>query len=95
MGSHASVSIAFRVMLVMVDEDVELWEALEKGDVTVEAKLDGVEYRTMELSKEDRTVEFIAQVTNLIRGERRTERRDKVKYGNSGGTTTTTLVRRR
>lgn len=70
MGSHASVSIAFRVMLVMVDEDVELWEALEKGDVTVEAKLDGVEYRTMELSKEDRTVEFIAQVTNLIRGER-------------------------
>uniref|UniRef100_I1PAN9 Uncharacterized protein n=1 Tax=Oryza glaberrima TaxID=4538 RepID=I1PAN9_ORYGL len=52
MGSHAGVSIAFRVMLVMVDEDVELWEALEKGDVTVEAKLDGVEYRTMELSKE-------------------------------------------
>ncbi|EAY89726.1 hypothetical protein OsI_11264 [Oryza sativa Indica Group] len=98
MGRHASVSIAFRVMLVMVDEDVELWEALEKGDVTVEAKLDGVEYRTMELSKEDRTVEFIAQVTNLIRDVAnfgRTERRDKVKYGNSGGTTTTTLVRRR
>uniref|UniRef100_A0A0E0CZL3 Uncharacterized protein n=1 Tax=Oryza meridionalis TaxID=40149 RepID=A0A0E0CZL3_9ORYZ len=90
MGSYAGVSIVFRVMLVMVDEDVELWEALKKGDVTVEAKLDGVGYHTMELSKEDRIVEFIAQVTNLIRGER-----DKVKYGNSGGTTTTTLVRRR
>lgn len=36
---------------------------------------------------------FIFMATADVVNFGRTERRDKVKYGNSGGTTTTTLVR--
>uniref|UniRef100_A0A0E0M800 Uncharacterized protein n=1 Tax=Oryza punctata TaxID=4537 RepID=A0A0E0M800_ORYPU len=60
MGSHIGGSIAFHMALAMVDEGIELREALDKGSVTVEANLDG----------EDHPVEFIAQVTDLAYGWR-------------------------
>ncbi|BAS83296.1 Os03g0252100, partial [Oryza sativa Japonica Group] len=49
------------------DRQRTLVEALQKAGVTVEAKLDGAGYHAMELFKEDRAAEFIAQVTDFVR----------------------------
>uniref|UniRef100_J3LM24 Alpha/beta hydrolase fold-3 domain-containing protein n=1 Tax=Oryza brachyantha TaxID=4533 RepID=J3LM24_ORYBR len=49
------------------DRQRTLVEALQKAGVTVEAQLDGAGYHAMELFKQDRAAEFIAQVADFVR----------------------------
>uniref|UniRef100_A0A0D9VRY8 Alpha/beta hydrolase fold-3 domain-containing protein n=1 Tax=Leersia perrieri TaxID=77586 RepID=A0A0D9VRY8_9ORYZ len=49
------------------DRQRTLVEALRKTGVTVEAQLDGAGYHAMELFKQDRAAEFIAQVGDFVR----------------------------
>ncbi|KAG8074283.1 hypothetical protein GUJ93_ZPchr0006g44667 [Zizania palustris] len=49
------------------DRQRTLVEALQNTGVSVEAHLDGAGYHAMELFKQDRAAEFIAQVTDFVR----------------------------